>query len=204
MASFLTEIIQGQVKDCFVTAVWKASRWRGTQRWGESVWLSKRCCTIKITFTAGFRQICKLCGCRQRWLGIWRTLQTDTLLLDYWIIYYTYQYLRCQSSDGFGTVLSTVNISRMSWLVHWLPSLLFNLPLSLKISKSTALSLSVKLKEKVLGRGFLQPVLKSIFICTDLGDKYHCSSLNLLLLSKVETTSTVTTEVGVLILSNGN
>lgn len=151
------------MKDCFVTAVGKASRRRRKQRWGESGWLSKRCCTIKIKFTAGFRQICKLCGCRRRWLGILRTLQTDTLLLDYWIIYYTYHYLSCRSSDGFGTVLSTVNISGMSWLVHRLPSLLFNLPLSLKISKSTALSLSVRFKEKVLGMCFLQSVIKKHF-----------------------------------------
>lgn len=52
---------------------------------------------------------------------------------------------------------------------------------------------------------FLQPVIKTIFICTDLGDQYHSALLqlgNLLLLCKAVTTSTITTEVGGLILSN--
>lgn len=81
MGPLLTEIIQGIQKDCFVTALGKAERSVEKQRKGESAWLSERCRTIKIKFTAGFRQICKLCSCRQRWLGIWRTLQIDTLVL---------------------------------------------------------------------------------------------------------------------------
>lgn len=82
MGLLLTEIIQGREKDCCVTALGKAERGPGQSgEGGESAWLSERWRTIKIKFTAGFRQICKLCGCRQRWLGIWRTLQIDTLLL---------------------------------------------------------------------------------------------------------------------------
>lgn len=81
MGPLLTEIIQGREKDCFVTALGKAESSGEKHRRGESAWLSERCLTIKIKFTAGFRQICKLRGCRQRWLCIWRTLQIDTLVL---------------------------------------------------------------------------------------------------------------------------
>lgn len=131
MGSLLTEIIQGREKDGFVTALGKAERSGGKERWGgESAWLSERCCTIKIKFTAGFRQICKLGGCRESWLGVWRT-NWHPSSWDFWIIFYTYHYLNCLSSDGFGTRLSTVNSSELSWLVYCLSS-----SLSLKISKS--------------------------------------------------------------------
>lgn len=46
---------------------------------------------------------------------------------------------------------------------------------------------------------FLQPVIKTIYICTDLSDRYHSA---LLPCKVVVTTSTVTTEVGTLILPN--
>ena len=83
MGPLLTEIIQGREKDCFVTALGKAARTGGkAEKWGGKVHDSaKGVAPLKLNLQQVSDKSVSSVGCRQRWLGIWRTLQIDTLLL---------------------------------------------------------------------------------------------------------------------------